>query len=85
MYQGDGSSNIEDCKAASRNSISKWYDGTHISGAIRAKLSPQRNGELMENIGSFNLSRRFSFDLIRKLNPESSRLYFNTSIPSRIM
>ena len=36
----------------------------------------------MEKIGSSDLYRGFSLDLIRKLNPGSSLLYDITSIPS---
>ena len=65
-----------------QNSISTWYDGTYLSVVIPANISSQRNSELMEKIGSSDLYRRFSLDLIRKLNPESSLLYDITSIPS---
>ena len=65
-----------------QNSISTWYDGTYLSVVMPAKLSSQRNSELMEKIGSSDMYRRFSLDLIRKLNPESSLFYDITSIPS---
>lgn len=65
-----------------QNSISTWYDRAYLSVVIPARLSSQRNSELKEKIGSSDLYRRFSLDLIRKLNPESSLLYDITSIPS---
>ena len=65
-----------------QNSISTWYDGTYLSVVMPARLSSQRNSELMEKIGSSDLYRRFSLDLIRKLNPGSSLLYDIASIPS---
>ncbi len=65
-----------------QNSISTWYDGTYLSVVIPARLSSQGNSDLMEKIGSSDLYRKFSLDLIGKLNPESSLLYDITSIPS---
>ena len=47
-----------------------------------ANISSQRNSELMEKIGSSDLYRKFSIDLIRKLNPSSSMMYDITTIPS---
>lgn len=58
-----------------QNSMQSWYEGTYISTIIPANLSSPRNSELMEKIGSSDLYRRFSPDLIRKLNPESSLMY----------
>lgn len=68
-----------------QNSIQSWYEGTYVSTIIPASLSSQRNSELMEKIGSSDLYRRFSLDLIRKLNPESSLMYDITSMPSYSM
>ncbi len=68
-----------------QNSIQSWYEGTYMSTVIPANLSSQRNSELMEKIGSSDLYRRFSIDLIKKMNPESSLMYDITSIPSYSM
>lgn len=65
-----------------QNSIQTWYEGTYLSTIMPANLTSQRNSELMDKIGSSDLYRRFSLDLIRKLNPGSSLLYDITSIPS---
>ncbi len=45
-------------------------------------ITSQRNSELMNKIGSSDLYRKFTVDLIKKLNANSSLMYDITSIPS---
>ena len=45
-------------------------------------LTSQRNSDLMEKIGLSGLYRKFSHDLVERLNPGDSLLYDKTFIPS---
>ena len=47
-----------------------------------ANLTSQRNSDLMEKIGISDLYRKFSHDLVERLHPGDSLLYYITSIPS---
>ena len=64
------------------SSIPTWYEGTYLSTVYPVNLDSQRNSELMEKIGSSDIYRRFSQDLIKKLHPGNSLLYDITSIAS---
>ena len=63
-------------------SIQTWYEGTYLSELLPANLSSQRNSELMHKIGTSDLYRTFSRQLIARLHPGDSLLYDITSIPS---
>ncbi len=65
-----------------QKSIQTWYDGTYLSVTMSANITSQRNSELMNKIGSSDLYRKFTVDLIKKLNANSSLMYDITSIPS---
>jgi len=64
------------------SSISSWYDGTYLSVIMPASLRSQRISELMDKIGSSDLYREFSRDLIARIHPGESLLYDITSIPA---
>jgi transposase len=64
------------------SSIETWFDGTSLSRTMNVDLRSQRISELLDRIGSSDLYRRFSSDLIGKLNPGNSLLYDITSVPS---
>ena len=64
------------------SSIQTWYEGTYLSTLFPVNIDSRRNSELMDKIGSSDLYRRFSHDLIKKLHPGNSLLYDITSIPS---
>ena len=63
-------------------SIQTWYEGTYLSVALQANLGSQRNSELMHKIGSSDLYRMFSRELMERLHPGDSLLYDITSVPS---
>ncbi|MHB8358145.1 MAG: hypothetical protein ACYDCP_01400 [Thermoplasmataceae archaeon] len=64
------------------SSVKTWYEGTYLSTLFPVGMDSQRNSDLMDKIGSSDLYRRFSHDLIKKLHPSNSLLYDITSIPS---
>lgn len=64
------------------SSIPLWYEGTYLSVTMPAGLRSQRISELMEKIGSSDLYRKFSRDLIDRIHPSESLLYDITSIPA---
>lgn len=65
-----------------QSSIQTWYDSTYLSTIMPVNITSQRNSELMDRIGSSDLYRRFTLDMIKKVNPGSTLLYNITSIPS---
>ena len=63
-------------------SIGIWFDGTSLSRTMNVDLKPQRISDLLDRIGSSDLYRQFSRDLISRINPGNSLLYDITSLPS---
>ena len=63
-------------------SIDTWFEGTSLSRTMNADLKSQRISDLLDRIGSSDLYRQFSSDLIRRINPGNSLLYDITSLPS---
>jgi transposase len=63
-------------------SIETWYDGTYLSTLFPVNLHSQRISELMQRIGSSDLYRLFSRQVMEKLRPGSSLLYDLTTIPA---
>ena len=64
------------------SSIGTWFEGTSLSRTMNADLKSQRISDLLDRIGSSDLYRQFSSDLIRRINPGNSLLYGITSVPS---
>jgi len=64
------------------SSISSWYEGTYLSVIMPANLRSQRISELMDKIGTSDLYREFSRELISRIHPGESLLYDITSIPA---
>ncbi len=63
-------------------SIDTWFEGTSLSRKLGVDLKSQRISELLDRIGSSDLYRQFSSDLIRRIKPGNSLLYDITSLPS---
>ena len=63
-------------------SIDTWFEGTSLSRKLGVDLKSQRISELLDRIGSSDLYRQFSRDLISRINPGNSLLYDITSLPS---
>ena len=64
------------------SSIETWFEGTSLSRTMNVDLRSKRISELLDMIGSSDLYRSFSSDLIRKLNQGNSLLCDMTSLPS---
>ncbi len=64
------------------SSIGSWYEGTYLSVIMPANLRSQRISDLMNKIGTSDLYREFSRDLIARIHPGDSLLYNITSIPA---
>jgi transposase len=64
------------------SSLETWFDGTSLSRSMKVTLESQRISELLDKIGSSNLYRQFSSDLISRISPGNSLLYDITSLPS---
>jgi len=64
------------------SSLETWFDGTSMSGSMNVNLESQRISELLDRIGSSDLYRRFSSDLISGISAGNSLLYDITSLPS---
>ena len=63
-------------------SIDTWFEGTSLSRTMNADLKSQRISDLLDRIGSSDIYRQFSSDLISRINPGNSLLYDITSLPS---
>lgn len=63
-------------------SINLWYDGTYLSVILPVKLQSQRIIDLINKIGSSDIYREFSRDLMSLINLKNSLLYYITSISS---
>lgn len=62
-------------------SIDTWFEGTSLSRTMNDDLKSQWISELLDRIGSSDLYRQFSLDLISRINQENSLLYDITSLP----
>ena len=64
------------------SSLEAWFDGTSLSKSMNVNLESQRISELLDRIGSSDLYRQFSSDLVSRISAGNSLLYDITSLPS---
>jgi len=64
------------------SSLETWFEGTSLSKSMNVHLESRRISELLDKIGSSDLYRRFSSDLISRISAGNSMLYDITSLPS---
>ena len=64
------------------SSLETWFEGTSLSKSMNVNLESQRISDLLDRIGSSDLYRQFSSDLVSRINPGNSLLYDITSLPS---
>ena len=63
-------------------SVGTWFEGTSLSRKLGVDLKSQLISDLLDRIGSSDLYRQFSSDLIQRINPGNSLLYDITSVQS---
>ena len=63
-------------------SIDTWFGGTSLSRTMDVDMKSQPISDLLDRIGSSDLYRQFSRDMISRINPGNSLLYDITSLPS---
>ena len=64
------------------SSLDTWFEGTSLSRSMNVNLESRRMSELLDRIGSSDLYRKFSYDLVSRISAGNSLLYDITSMPS---
>ena len=64
------------------SSLDTWFEGTSLSRSMNVNLESRRMSELLDRIGSSDLYRKFSYDLVSRISAGNSLLYDITSLPS---